>query len=88
MSRRGGKRRRRRPQKPREQGGPGAGEAPRGDPGRGEDEPEQGPDDEEEERLPSGQRYLLLVIVLLILGAGVIFIDKILAWVMGLLGWR
>lgn len=50
-------------------------------------EDERADDEEgEEERLSSGQRYALLVSVLVILGVGVIFIDVILAWVMGLLG--
>ena len=50
-----------------------------------EERPEEQPE-EQPERLSSGQRYALFVAVLLILGAGVIFIDTILAWVMRLLG--
>jgi hypothetical protein len=55
---------------------------------RAEDERAEDEEGEEgeEERLSSGQRYALLVSVLVILGVGVIFIDVILGWVMGLLG--
>jgi hypothetical protein len=50
------------------------------------EEEQQDEEQQDEERLSSGQRYTLLVAVLVILGVGVIFIDTILAWVMGLLG--